>query len=79
VKLFFSSIRDNRGEAAIVTFSLIICSISSLVVFAMLAFSSIPVLHSIGITVASGVVAAFVLSWFFAEGQGKDLRGKVKS
>jgi predicted exporter len=69
--LFFSSIRDDRDEAAIVTFSLIICSISSLVVFAMLAFSSMPVLHSIGITVASGVVAAFILSWGFAEGQGK--------
>ena len=67
--LFFSSIRENRGEAAIVTFSLIICSISSLVVFAMLAFSSIPVLHSIGITVASGVVAAFVLSWGFSQMQ----------
>lgn len=65
--LFFSSIRDDRDEAAIVTFSLIICSISSFVVFAMLASSEIPVLHSIGITVASGVVAAFVLSWGFAE------------
>jgi predicted exporter len=69
--LFFSSIRDDRDEAAIVTFSLIICSISSLVVFAMLAFSSMPVLHSIGITVASGVVAAFILSWGFAEKQVK--------
>ena len=69
--LFFSSIRDNREESAIVTFSLIICGISSLVVFAMLAFSSIPVLHSIGITVASGVVAAFVLSWLFSEKQVK--------
>jgi predicted exporter len=69
--LFFSSIRNDRDEAAIVTSSLIICSISSLVVFAMLAFSSMPVLHSIGITVASGVFAAFVLSWGFAERQGK--------
>ncbi|MCK5361205.1 MAG: MMPL family transporter, partial [Gammaproteobacteria bacterium] len=51
--LFFSSIRDHRDEATVVTTSLIICSISSLVVFAMLAFSRIPVLHSIGITVTS--------------------------
>ena len=72
--LFFSSIRHDRDEAAIVTSSLMICSISSLVVFAMLAFSKIPVLHAIGVTVSSGVVAAFVLSWLFAERQVKEER-----
>ena len=64
--LFFSSVRDDRDEVAVVTYSLMICCISSLVVFAMLAFSKIPVLHAIGVTVASGVVAAFLLSWLFA-------------
>jgi len=72
--LFFSSIRDDQKNAGTVTYSLVICSISSLVVFAMLAFSNIPVLHAIGITVASGVVAAFVLSWMFSG----SFRRKVK-
>jgi len=64
--LFINSIRHQRDEAEIVTTSLVICSISSFVVFAMLALSRIPVLHAIGVTVASGVVAAFVFSWLFA-------------
>ncbi|MDX2477633.1 MAG: MMPL family transporter [Gammaproteobacteria bacterium] len=64
--LFINSIHHQQDEAEIVTTSLVICSISSFVVFAMLALSRIPVLHAIGVTVASGVVAAFVFSWLFA-------------
>lgn len=72
--LFFSSIRHDMDEAAIINYSLMICSISSFVVFAMLAFSKIPVLHAIGVTVASGVVAAFVLSWLFAGKQRQQIK-----
>jgi predicted exporter len=63
--LFFS--RRETGTDRIRTLhALMVCSISTLVVFAMLAASSIPVLHAIGLTVATGVVSAFVLSWLFA-------------
>ncbi|NOY15804.1 MAG: MMPL family transporter [Gammaproteobacteria bacterium] len=72
--LFFNSIRDDQENADTVVYSLVICAISSLAVFAMLAVSNIPVLHAIGITVTSGVIAAFVLSWMFSSIQ----RGKMK-
>lgn len=39
-----------------------ICALSSLIVFGVLALSSIPVLHGIGTTVAVGVVAAYLLA-----------------
>jgi len=71
--LFFSSIRYSMGNTKTVTYSLIICSISSFVVFSMLAFSSIPVLHAIGITVSSGVIAAFLFSWILSGEQSGEL------
>jgi len=46
--------------------ALSICAISTITVFALLSSASIPVLHSIGLTVASGVFAAFVFSWTFS-------------
>jgi predicted exporter len=63
--LFFS--RHEAGEDRLRTLhALLVCSTSTLVVFAMLAASSIPVLQAIGMTVATGVLSAFVLSWLFA-------------
>jgi len=46
--------------------ALSICAISTITVFGLLSSASIPVLHSIGLTVASGVFAAFVFSWTFS-------------
>ncbi|MCP3662659.1 MAG: MMPL family transporter [Gammaproteobacteria bacterium] len=63
--LFFSRPSES-SEHFRTSHALMVCSTSTLVVFAMLAASSIPVLHSIGLTVASGVMAAFVFSWLFA-------------
>jgi predicted exporter len=63
--LFFSR-RESGADHIRTLHALLVCSISTLVVFAMLAASSIPVLHAIGLTVATGVVSAFVLSWLFA-------------
>jgi len=63
--LFFS--RREPGEIRARTLhALLICAVSTLVVFAMLAASSIPVLHAIGITVSSGVAATFLLAWLFS-------------
>jgi predicted exporter len=63
--LFFS--RSDSGKERLRTLhALVVCSTSTLVVFAMLAASSIPVLQAIGMTVTSGVLSAFILSWIFA-------------
>jgi predicted exporter len=40
----------------------IVCSLTTLLVFALLALSSIPVLRAIGSTVAIGVFGNFVLA-----------------
>ena len=45
---------------------MIVCSLTTLLVFALLALSSIPVLRAIGSTVALGVVANFVLALLIA-------------
>ncbi|MEJ2106867.1 MAG: MMPL family transporter [Acidiferrobacteraceae bacterium] len=42
--------------------SLMVCGISTIGVFGILATSSIPVLHEIGVTVASGTLVAYLLS-----------------
>ncbi|MDX1335491.1 MAG: MMPL family transporter, partial [Gammaproteobacteria bacterium] len=63
--LFFSR-RDRSEIRGRTLHALLICAVSTLVVFAMLATSSIPVLHAIGITVSSGVAATFLLAWLFS-------------
>jgi predicted exporter len=39
-----------------------VCALSTLLVFALLCFSTIPVLRAIGVTVSIGVVSNFVLA-----------------
>ncbi len=46
--------------------ALSVCAISTITVFGLLASATIPVLQAIGLTVATGVFAAFVLSWTFS-------------
>jgi predicted exporter len=41
-----------------------ICALSTWVAFTILAFSSIPVLHSIGVTVSVGVASGYLLAYF---------------
>nr|MDQ3039487.1 hypothetical protein [Pseudomonadota bacterium] len=48
--------------------AVIVCSITTLLVFSLLALSSIPVLRAIGSTVAIGVLANFVLSLLIVRG-----------
>jgi predicted exporter len=60
--LFFT--RHEHGQASLQTFqALLVCAISTVVVFVMLALSGIPVLHAIGTTVSAGVFSTFILSW----------------
>jgi predicted exporter len=60
--LFFHR-RESRDRARLsVAHALLVCAVSTVTVFALLAGSSIPVLHSIGITVTIGLPLCFLLA-----------------
>lgn len=60
--LFFDHAGDDRADQLRTLHALIVCSLMTLLVFSLLALSSIPVLRAIGTTVALGVLANFVLA-----------------
>ena len=60
--LFFEHAADDPSEQRRTLHAVIVCSLSTLMVFALLAFSTLPVLRAIGITVTAGVVSNFVLA-----------------
>ena len=62
--LFHSRTPADAADASETEAAVLICALSSFVVFALLAFSSIPVLAGIGQTVATGVAAAYLLTRF---------------
>jgi predicted exporter len=64
--LFFEHAGDDRKEQLRTLHALIVCSLMTLLVFSLLALSSIPVLRAIGVTVALGVVSNFVLGLLIA-------------
>ena len=60
--LFFDHAGEDRADQLRTLHALIVCSLMTLLVFFLLALSSIPVLRAIGSTVAIGVFANFVLA-----------------
>jgi predicted exporter len=60
--LFFDHAGDDRKEQLRTLHAVIVCSLTTLLVFALLALSSIPVLRAIGSTVAIGVFGNFILA-----------------
>ncbi|HEY0683546.1 MAG TPA: MMPL family transporter [Steroidobacter sp.] len=60
--LFFEHAADDPMEQRRTLHALLVCSASTLMVFALLATSSLPVLRAIGLTVSLGVVSNFVLA-----------------
>ena len=60
--LFFDHAGDDRDEQLRTLHAVMVCSVITFAVFALLAASSIPVLRAIGGTVALAVVCNFVLS-----------------
>jgi predicted exporter len=64
--LFFEHAGDDREEQLRTLHGVIVCSLITLLVFSLLALSSIPVLRAIGITVSLGVVCNFVLGLLVA-------------
>lgn len=60
--LFFEHAADDPLEQRRTLHAVILCSLSTLMVFALLALSSIPVLRAIGLTVSLAVVSNFLLA-----------------
>ena len=70
--LFFDHAGDDRAEQLRTLHAVIVCSLTTLLVFALLATSSIPVLRAIGGTVALGVAFNFVLALLIVREPVKD-------
>jgi predicted exporter len=60
--LFFEHASDDRVEQRRTLHALLVCSASTLMVFALLAVSSLPVLRALGLTVSLGVLLNFILA-----------------
>jgi predicted exporter len=60
--LFFEAVEDDPLEQRRTLHAVIVCSLSTLLVFVVLACSTLPVLRAIGVTVSLGVVSNFVLA-----------------
>jgi predicted exporter len=60
--LFFEHASRDRAEQRRTLHAVLVCSISTLMVFALLATSRLPVLRAIGVTVSLGVILNFVLA-----------------
>ena len=60
--LFFERAADDPAEQRRTLHAVLVCALSTLMVFALLAASSLPVLRSIGVTVTAGVVCNFMLA-----------------
>jgi len=63
--LFFEHAADDAGEQGRTLHAILACSGSTLLVFVLLALADLPVLRAIGLPVAIGVVANFVLALVF--------------
>ena len=71
--LFFEHAGDDRAEQLRTLHAVIVCSLTTLLVFSLLALSSIPVLRAIGSTVALAVVANFVFALFIARAPARQV------
>ena len=60
--LFFEHAAADPAEQQRTLHALLVCSLSTLLVFALLALSTVPVLAAIGITVSLGVISNFLLA-----------------
>jgi predicted exporter len=60
--LFFEAVEDDPAEQRRTLHAVLVCSLSTLLVFAALALSTLPVLRAIGVTVTLGIVSNFVLA-----------------
>jgi predicted exporter len=64
--LFFDRRQRERGEEAQTLASLLIANATTVIGFGVLAFSHLPILHAMGVTVAPGAILALVFSALLA-------------
>jgi predicted exporter len=60
--LFFEAVEDDPAEQRRTLHAVLVCSLSTLLVFSALAASTLPVLRAIGVTVTLGIVSNFILA-----------------
>jgi predicted exporter len=60
--LFFDRQAPSGGERERTVVSLVFANVTTLIGFGLLAFSNVPVLHDIGVTVGVGAILALVFS-----------------
>jgi predicted exporter len=72
--LYFERAGADRPERLRTLHGVLVCALSTLMVFALLSLSSIPVLRSIGITVSLGVLFNFLLALALPRGEMKHVR-----
>ena len=77
--LFFDHAGDDRDDQLRTLHAVLVCSLMTLLVFSLLALSSIPVLRAIGSTVALGVLLNFVLSLLIARAPAASPGSKDRS
>ena len=65
--LYFNRAADHGDERRRTVFGLLVCSSTTILVFGVLAFSTIPVLHAIGLTAACGSLCCLLFAGFVAE------------
>jgi predicted exporter len=64
--LFLNRPEGTEAERIRTYFGLLVCSTTTILVFGVLAFSSTPVLHAIGVTAACGSVCCLLLAGMMA-------------
>lgn len=64
--LFFNRAEGTEDDRARTTFGLLVCGTTTILVFGVLAFSKIPVLHAIGMTAACGSLACLAFAALLA-------------
>ena len=72
--LFFEHAAADRAEQRRTLHAVLICSLSTLMVFALLMISDVPVLRAIGVTVTLGVVFNFVLALLLTRPAPEDVK-----
>jgi predicted exporter/predicted hotdog family 3-hydroxylacyl-ACP dehydratase len=73
--LFFEHAGDRRADQLRTLHAVLVCSLMTLLVFSLLALSSIPVLRAIGSTVAIGVVSNFLLALLVSRHDAREAAG----
>ena len=68
--LFFESVEEDPVEQRRTLHAVLVCALSTLWVFLLMAFATTPVLSSIGLTVSLGVVSNFVLALLLTRPRG---------